>query len=149
MLESDIKKIFHQNHIPSFAKFMEKEGLRLYGKEFPIKTSDGEKYIDILLHIQESVYRLSDYMMVLEFKNDKVDYQSAVAQTLRYMDHVQARMYCKTVEGCVVAPDFSHAEIKLANDYGIKCIQYDHINGTFSKKNQHLDLWIFCLILLF
>lgn len=135
MLESDVKRIFCQSHIPEFAKFTEKGGLRLYGKEFPIKTGDGEKYIDVLLHIQESVYRLSEYMMVLEFKNDKVDYQSAVAQTLRYIDHVHTRMYCKTVEGCVIAPDFSYAEIRLANDYGISCIQYDHINGTFSRRN--------------
>jgi len=135
LLEKDIKSIFCKNHIPNFARFMDKDGLRLYSKEFPIKTSDGEKYIDILLHIQESVYRLSDYMMVLEFKNDKVDYQSAVAQILRYIDHVRTRMYCKTVDGCVVAPDFSYAEVRLANNYGIKCIQYDHINGKFSSRN--------------
>ncbi len=140
LLEKDIKKIFYSSHIPSFERLIESHNLRLYAIELPVITSeDGTKYADIVLEVDDVRYSKDNELMVLEFKKDKVDHQSAVAQVLRYADVIQKQLYRrKKVRPFVIAPLYSEHEIKLANAHNVTCVQYDYLNGTFKIMNPDL-----------
>lgn len=133
MTEKRIKAKFMSEHIPLFAKLtgVDTEKLRLYAFEFPVKTEkDGKKFADILLEIDEGGSPMENKMFVLEFKSKKVDYQSAVAQVLRYSDIVQKQLYRKLrVTPFVIAKGYSDAELKLAKENKVIPVLYDHKGG--------------------
>ena len=130
MTEKSIKEKFMTEHIPFFAKLIKvnPNKLRLYAFEFPVKTAkDGIKKADILLEVDEGGSPMENKMFVLEFKSKKVDYQSAVAQVLRYSDIIQKQLYRKLrVTPFVVAKGYSEAELKLAKDNKVIPVLYDH-----------------------
>ena len=118
-LELRIKKQFVKEHIPIFANLIkvDREKLRLYAIELPVKTNkDGTKKADIILEIVEDgdLFNKNNKLLVLEFKSKKVDYQSAVAQVLRYSDVLRKQLWRKKrVTPFVVSTGYSEAEIKL------------------------------------
>ena len=132
MTETRIKNKFMDAHIPHFAELIDAppEKLRIYAFEFPVRTNkDGVKKADILLEIDEGS-PMDNKMFVLEFKSKKVDYQSAVAQVLRYSDVIQKQLYRKKrVTPFVVATGFSEAELKLAKENKVIPVLYDHKGG--------------------
>jgi hypothetical protein len=133
MTENRIKQKFISKHIKDFAKLIkaDEEKTRLYAFEFPVRTNnDGTKYADVLLEIDDGETSMDNKMFVLEFKSKKVDYQSAVAQVMRYSDIIQKALYRKKrVTPFVVAPDFSEHELQLAKENKVVPVQYDHDSG--------------------
>lgn len=135
MTEKRIKKKFVEEHLPVFAKMInvDEKKLRLYSLEFPTKTDkDGTKYADVVLEIIENgeLYSKDNKLLVLEFKRKKVDYQSAVAQVLRYSDVIQKQLRrTKRVLPFVIADDFSEHETKLAKEHNVVLARYSHKSG--------------------
>ena len=119
--------------ISPFAKAYDLEDLRLYAIELPCFTTDGTKFADVVLEVAPEGHVVTDNRdnptFVLEFKKDKVDYHSAVYQTLRYVETLKKQLYREHVEGFVVAPDFSDFEKSFAMEKGINLCSYDHVGN--------------------
>lgn len=133
MTEKRIKQKFMREHMEKFGELMDLENpkkMRLYAFEFPVRTTDGEKYADVLLENDIENTPMKNQMWVLEFKSKKVDYQSAVAQVLRYADTIQKQLYRHNpVIPIVVAPDFSNHELLLAKKLNVTPVIYEHKTG--------------------
>lgn len=133
MTEKRIKQKFMSKHVPQFAKIIkvDPDKLRIYAIEFPVRTNkDGIKYADILIEVDDEKSPMGNKMFVLEFKSKKADYQSAVAQVIRYSDIIQKQLYRKKrVTPFVIATDYSESELDLAKKNKVIPIRYDHNSG--------------------
>jgi hypothetical protein len=126
--ESEIVESFLKN-LNCFSDFYNIPKLRLYMAEMPIFTKDGTKSADIVL-ISETENMHNCQFYILEFKKDKVDFQSATAQVIRYADMLKKQLYLtKRVLPFVIAPDFSEAERKLAASLNVTLNCYDWVSG--------------------
>ncbi len=136
--EKNIKMKFMREHLPIFADMIKADAkkLRLYAFELPVRTeSDGTKYADVVLEIDDGGIPQENKMFVLEFKRKKVDSQSAVAQVLRYSDVIKKQLYRKKrVTPFVVATGYSEAELKLAKEQKVIPVRYDHKTGKMEIK---------------
>lgn len=126
MDEKEIKYMFIDNHLKNFEALIKAVKLRVYAIEIPVYTnSDGIKYADIVLEMDENTCPQDNKAFVLEFKKDKIDYHSAVAQVLRYSDVLQKQLYRKyRITPFIVAPEFSEHELKLAKEMKVLPVQY-------------------------
>ena len=126
MDEKEIKYMFIDNHLKNFEALIKAVKLRVYAIEIPVYTdNDGIKYADIVLEMDENVCPQDNKAFVLEFKKDKVDYHSAVAQVLRYSDVLQKQLYRKhRITPFIIAPEFSEHELKLAKEMKVLSVQY-------------------------
>ena len=130
MQEKAIKERFIDDHLEEFGSLIRCTNLRLYMMEMPVRTEDGIRYADIVLEMDTEPTPMENKAFVLEFKKDKVDYQSAVAQVLRYSNDLQKQLYRKKrVTPFIVAPDFSKHELKLAKELKVIPVQYDWKTG--------------------
>jgi len=126
MDEKEIKYCFIDNHLRNFEELIKGIKLRVYAIELPVFTnSDGTKYADIILEMDEHNCPQDNKAFVLEFKKDKIDYHSAVAQVLRYSDVLQKQLYRKNrITPFIIAPEFSEHELKLAKETKVIPVQY-------------------------
>ena len=123
MTEKEIKIKFIEDHLDGFKKLVGLDNIRLYMMEFPVRTPDGTKKIDILL--ESEVGRKPDNpLLVLEFKKDPIDI-GVCEQVLRYSEYVKMQLYRKKrATPFILGPDFSKWELKIAKDNNVFCIQY-------------------------
>jgi len=140
MTEKEIKNKFIDNHLRNFATMLkiDENKLRLYAIEIPIRTNnDGTKYADIVLEIDEHSCPQENKAFILEFKKDKIDYHSAVAQILRYSDLLQKQLYRKNrITPFIIAPEFSEHELKLAKENKVIPVQYCWETGYMKIKTK-------------
>jgi len=101
MREKELKNNFIIE-IPLLEEFFN-DKIRLYNIEFPVRTDDGKRFVDMILIGKEKLY-------IIEFKSKKIDY-GAVEQLRRYMSFVDKQLYRETKSiGLVIAPEFSKFE---------------------------------------
>jgi RecB family endonuclease NucS len=132
MKEREIRDKFYQHHLISFLNLIGVDA-RVISPEFPIYTEDGMKKIDLLL--QEASKPVIGQYFVLEFKRKKIDV-GAVEQLERYRSNVDLRMHSKVkAKGYLVAQQYSEFEVKMANQFGHKCIVYDYNTGLMRFIN--------------
>lgn len=124
MKEKDIQFRFANEWIPNLKNILGKD-LRLYSLEFPIKTTDGTKYADLVFEIDENEKPFDNKMIVVELKKDKIDI-GAVEQVLRYSSFVGLQLYRKKkITSIIAGPSFSNWEIKMCKENGVFPLQYD------------------------
>jgi hypothetical protein len=120
-----------------FEQIMLVQDIRLYCLEFPVRTIDGEKFEDVILesappgHIVTNNHNNTLYC--LEFKKDKVDYHSAVAQNIRIVETIRKQLYRKEAIPIIVAPEYAESEIKLAKDTNTTLIQFIPSNNPLMR----------------
>lgn len=126
MTEKDIKIKFVKEYLDKFKELIRVPNIRLYSMEFPVYTTDGIKYADIILETKyEDRSPMENPLMVLEFKKDKIDV-GVCEQVDRYGQFIQRQLYRKThVSRFIAGPDFSDYEKDLAKEMGIFCLQFD------------------------
>ena len=117
MTETELKLLFVDKFIDKFNSIFEDESW-FYHKEFPVRTPDGKKFIDIILKGKEKFY-------VLEFKKTIID--TGVAEQLkRYVDNFDKQLYNRvTSQGIIVGKGFSHFELEMCELFGFKAMIYD------------------------
>ena len=103
MREKELKNNFLKLEIPILENYFN-DKISLYNIEFPVRTKDGIRYVDMILQGKEKLY-------IIEFKNKKIDY-GAVEQLNRYASFVDKQLYRKNSIGIIVAPNFSKFEIE-------------------------------------
>lgn len=130
MTEKDIKLKFVGDDFLEVQKLFEDHRLRLYSFELPVFTSDGRKYADVILEIDEGGPPMSNQMFVLEFKKGEVDV-GAAEQVERYRVFLQKQLYRdKEIKAYVVGQSFQKFEIEVCKKFGQGCIQYDVKGGN-------------------
>ena len=117
MTEKELKTLFITNDIEKFNSIVE-DNSWFYHQEFPVRTPDGKKYIDIVLKGTSKFY-------ILEFKKNKID--TGVAEQLkRYVDNFDLQLYCKIKsQGIIVGKGFSKFELEMCELFNFKAMVYD------------------------
>lgn len=124
MREKEIQYRFVEEWMPQL-KFLLGDSLRLYSFEFPVRTTDGTKYADLVFELDENDKPFDNKMMIIELKKDKVD-SGVVEQVLRYSKFTGLQLYRKKkVSSIIAGPDFSKWEIRMCREHGVFPLQYD------------------------
>jgi RecB family endonuclease NucS len=124
-LHDKIRKNLITKDFKKFNDFL-KKNYRVYALEFPIRTNDGTKYVDLILENQDD-----NSLSVVEFKSDFVDF-GTVEQITRYIDVTNKQLYRKkdNIQGLIVGPAFSDFEIQMCKKAKIVPLQYEHEKGN-------------------
>lgn len=125
MTEKEIKLKFVNDYLNDFEKLLKVKNLRLYALEFPIKTTDGIKYADIVLEIKENESPMNNKIIILEWKKGLID-TGVVDQVLRYSEYVRKQLYRKKrASSFICGEEFSKWERNIAKENKVFCLQYD------------------------
>lgn len=114
---------YRLSFIKNFEQFKEKlnhNELRVYGIEFPLRTSRNR--VDLVIENTEN-----KNLMILEFKRDKIDH-SAIDQVKSYKEETRKQLYRKKSVCGLVAPDFSEWTIEEAKKQKMLLVQFDGKN---------------------
>ena len=89
--------------------------------EFPVRTHDGEKKVDIVL---ETIRNDKKHLIVMEWKRDKIDL-GVVEQVERYARYTKLQLYKDNVVKFIAGPDFSDFEIEMCKEHNVHALQFD------------------------
>lgn len=124
MKEVDIKYKFAEDWIHKLKEIFG-NSLRLYSIEFPVRTSDGTKFADLVFELDENEKPFDNDMMVFELKKDKIDI-GAIDQVSRYTHFIKKQLHRRNyVVSIIAGPSFSDWELKNCKDNNIIALQYD------------------------
>lgn len=126
MKEAEIKNKFIYEWDQNLKNLFNSESLRLYSIEFPVRTSDGTKYADLIYELDEDDIPMNNKMMIIELKRGNIDI-GAVEQVLRYSHFTKLQLYRKQkITSFIAGTGFSDWEIKMCRDNKVFPIQFDY-----------------------
>ena len=126
MTEKEIKIEF-VDHLKEFGKLMNIEhDLRLYAMELPLFTSDGTKFADMVVEIEENKNHMLNQLIVIEWKKGFIE-TGAIEQCERYAENVQNQLRRKqnVIKMIASSEGFSDFEIKMCRTHDFYALKYD------------------------
>jgi hypothetical protein len=130
MTEKEIKLQF-TDHLKEFQELMGyKDNVRLYAMEMPVYTTDGTKYVDMLLEVEETETPMLNKLIVMEWKKGFIDL-GAVEQCERYARTIQGQLYRKQDVVKIIASvgGLSMFELNMCREHNFHALRYDPISN--------------------
>ena len=116
------------DHLPDLGKLINRNNLRLYALEFPVRLSDKTVYADMILEDETSDCSMENELVILEFKDQEISH-GPIDQLNMYLHNTPKQMYRKNgaIGVLVSSVGFSEWELLQARKEGIWCVLF---NGT-------------------
>lgn len=114
------------DHLPDLGKLINRNNLRLYALEFPVRLSDKTVYADMILEDETSDCSMENELVILEFKDQEISH-GPIDQLNMYLHNTPKQMHRKNgaIGVLVSSVGFSAWELQEAKKQGCICVLFD------------------------